>query len=78
MQEELNQFTKNEVWSLFPRTTNMNIIGTKWVFRNKMDAFGAITRNKERLVAKGYNQKKDIDYHETYALIASWKLSNFC
>jgi len=29
MQEELNQFTLNEVWSLVPRTPEMNIIGTK-------------------------------------------------
>jgi len=46
MQEELNQFQYNEVWSLVPRTSEMNIIGTKWVYRNKMDEHGAITRNK--------------------------------
>jgi len=38
----------------------MNIIGTKWVFINKMDEHGVITRNKARLVAKGYNQDKGI------------------
>ena len=31
MQEELNQFTRSEVWSLVLRTSEMNIIGTKWV-----------------------------------------------
>ena len=35
MQEELNQSEYNEVWSLVPRTSKMNIIGTKWVYRNK-------------------------------------------
>jgi len=40
----------------------MNIIGSKWVFRNKLDEDGMITRNKARLVAKGYNQDKGIDY----------------
>jgi len=34
----------------------MNVIGTKWVFRNKMDEDGNKVRNKARLVAKGYNQ----------------------
>ena len=29
MQEELNQFTRNEVWSLIPKTSEMNVIGTK-------------------------------------------------
>ena len=35
MQEELNQFTINDVWSLVPKTSGMNVIGTKWVFRTK-------------------------------------------
>jgi len=48
----------------------MNIIGTKWVFRNKMDEHGVITRNKARLVAKGYNKKEGIDYDEKYAPVA--------
>jgi hypothetical protein len=35
MQEELNNFTQNEVWSLVQRP-KQNVIGTKWVFRNKL------------------------------------------
>jgi len=37
MQEELNQFTRNEVWTLVSRLKDKGIIGTKWVFRNKLD-----------------------------------------
>jgi len=48
----------------------MNVIGTKWVFRNKMDENGNIVRNKGRLVAKGYNQEEGIDFDETCAPIA--------
>ena len=55
MHEELNQFARNEVWFLVHKTDEMNIIGSKWVFRNKLDEDGVITRNKARLVAKGYN-----------------------
>ena len=58
MQEELNQFERNKVWSLVLRPKHHHIIGTKWVFRNKMNEQGVITRNKARLVAKGYNQEK--------------------
>jgi len=58
------------VWTLVPRKHEMNIIGTKWVYRNKMDKHGAITRNKARLVAKGYNQEEEIDFGETYAPVA--------
>jgi hypothetical protein len=31
-------------------------VGTKWVFRNKQDEHGVVTRNKARLVEKGYAQ----------------------
>ncbi|GKB06107.1 retrovirus-related pol polyprotein from transposon TNT 1-94 [Tanacetum coccineum] len=43
---------------------------TKWVFRNKLDENGIVSRNKARLVAQGYNQQEGIDYDETYAAIA--------
>ncbi|GJY37423.1 retrovirus-related pol polyprotein from transposon TNT 1-94 [Tanacetum coccineum] len=70
MQEELNQFIANDVWELVPQPRNMTIIGTKWVFRNKLDENGVVSRNKARLVAQGYNQQEGIDYDETYALVA--------
>ncbi|GJW49461.1 hypothetical protein Tco_0090812 [Tanacetum coccineum] len=37
IQEELNQFIANDAWELVPQPKNMIIIGTKWVFRNKLD-----------------------------------------
>ncbi|GJR72416.1 retrovirus-related pol polyprotein from transposon TNT 1-94 [Tanacetum coccineum] len=70
MQEELNQFIANDVWELVPQPRNMTIIGTKWVFRNKLDENGIVSRNKARLVAQGYNQQEGIDYDETYAPVA--------
>ncbi|GKA65049.1 retrovirus-related pol polyprotein from transposon TNT 1-94 [Tanacetum coccineum] len=70
MQEELNQFIANDIWELVPQPRNMKIIGTKWVFRNKLDENGIVSRNKARLVAKGYNQQEGIDNDETYAPVA--------
>ena len=69
MNDELNEFKRNEVWELVPRPSKTNIIGTKWVLKNKLDEHGLITSNKARLVVKGYNQQQDIDFGETYAPI---------
>jgi hypothetical protein len=57
MQEELNNFKRNKVWSLVERP-KQNVVGTKWVFHNKQDEYGVITRNKACLVAKYYSQVK--------------------
>ncbi|KAK1648225.1 hypothetical protein QYE76_066030 [Lolium multiflorum] len=50
MQEELECFTRNEVWSLVerPKDHRINVIGTKWVFKNKQDEDGIVIRNKAR------------------------------
>ncbi|GJR68782.1 retrovirus-related pol polyprotein from transposon TNT 1-94 [Tanacetum coccineum] len=50
MQEELNQFIANDIWELVPQPRNMTIIGTKWVFRNKLDENGIVSRNKAMIL----------------------------
>ena len=70
MQEELNQFERNNVWELVPRPNNQSVIGTKWIYKYKVDEQGNITRNKARLVAQGYNQEEGIDFEETFAPVA--------
>ena len=73
MHEKLNQFKRNNVWTLVPEPNNHTIIGTRWIFRNKLNENGIIIQNKARLVAKSYNQEEGIDYNETFALIARLK-----
>nr|GEX32423.1 zinc finger, CCHC-type [Tanacetum cinerariifolium] len=67
IKESMNHPLESE---LVPHPRNMKIIGTKWVFRNKLDENGIVSRNKDRLVAQGYNQQEGIDYDETYAPVA--------
>jgi hypothetical protein len=69
MQEELNNFKRNEVWRLVPRP-KQNVVGTKWVFRNKQDEHRVVIRNKARLEAKGYAQVTSLDFEETFAPVA--------
>jgi hypothetical protein len=55
MQEELNKFKRNKVWSLV-EIPKQNIVCNKWVFHSKQDEHEIVTRNKARLVTKGYTQ----------------------
>jgi hypothetical protein len=55
MHEELNNFERNKVWSLVEKPKDCpNVIGSKWIFKNKQDANGIVVRNKARLVAQGF------------------------
>ncbi|KAK1664265.1 hypothetical protein QYE76_052424 [Lolium multiflorum] len=68
MQEELNNFKRNDVWTLMKRPDHCrNVIGTKWVFKNKQDEHGIVIRNKARFVAQGYSQVEGMDFGETFA-----------
>ena len=58
------------MWDLLPKPQHKNIIGRKWVIRNKLNEQGEVVRNKARLVAQGYNQQEGIDYTETFAPVA--------
>ena len=49
---------------------NASVIGTKWVFNNKVDEFGTVSRNKARLVAQGYNQQEGIEFDQIYSHVA--------
>lgn len=70
MEEELDQIEKNNTWTLVPRLVNKNVIGTKWVFGNKLNEDGVVVRNKARLVCKVYVHEEGEDYGETFAPVA--------
>lgn len=67
MQNEFLEFDINEVTEMVPKPANVNVIGTKWIFKNKADEHGNVIRNKARLVAQGYSQVEGLDYDETFA-----------
>jgi hypothetical protein len=48
----------------------VNVIGTKWVFKNKQGEDSEVVRNKAHLVAQGYSQVEGQDFGETFAPIA--------
>ena len=62
MKEEIEQIKKNKTWILVPRPDDKNVIGTKWVYKNKLDENGEVTRNKASLFCKGYTKEDGIGY----------------
>jgi hypothetical protein len=54
------------VWTLVPRPSDHNVIGTKWIFKKKSNEHGTGIRNKARLVA----QIEGVDFDETFAPVA--------
>jgi hypothetical protein len=67
MHEELENFERNQVWILVGSPRDVNIIKTKWVFKNKQREDGEVVRNKACLVAQGYSQVEDLNFEETFA-----------
>ncbi|XP_037494559.1 uncharacterized protein LOC119370448 [Jatropha curcas] len=61
---------KNETWILVPRPLNKHVIGTKWVFKLKLNSDGSINKHKARYVVKGYAQQQGVDFTETFAPVA--------
>jgi hypothetical protein len=48
----------------------VNVIGTKWSFKNKQGEDGEIMSNKAHLVAQGYSQLEGLDLGETFSPFA--------
>ena len=70
MNDELDQIEKSQTWEIVPRPKGMNVIGTKWIFKNNFNEDVKAIRNKSRLVCKGYAQIEGIDFEENFAPMA--------
>nr|GEV07054.1 putative reverse transcriptase domain-containing protein [Tanacetum cinerariifolium] len=75
IKESRNHPLENVIGNLNQRTLRSQAQNkrTKWVFINKLDENGIVSRNKATLVAQGYKQQKGIDYDETYASVARFE-----
>jgi hypothetical protein len=70
MHEELENFERNQVCTLVDPPRDVNVIGTKCVFKNKLGEDGEVVRNKARLVAQGYSQVEGLDFEKTFSPVA--------
>ena len=77
MDEEMTALYKNEAWNLVELLTKRKPIGTKWVFKKKMNVEGKVEKYKSRLVAKGYSQVEGIDFGEIFSRVAKLNCIRF-
>jgi hypothetical protein len=70
MHEELENFQRNQIWTLVDPPRDVSVTGTKWVFKNIQEEDGEVVRNMDHLVAQGYNQVEGLDFGETFASVA--------
>lgn len=71
MEKEMQSLHQNKVWELVEHPVGRKLIGSKWVFKRKVDANGDVERFKARLVAQGFNQK--YDYEETFSPVVRFE-----
>ena len=57
----------DHTWELVELPPKIKPIGCKWIFKRKLKPDGTIDKYKTRLVAKGYKQKQNVDYFDTYS-----------
>ena len=70
MKEELDALSKNHTWDLVTLPPGKSMVGCKWIYKIKTHSDGSIERYKTHLITKCFTQEYEIDYEETFALVA--------
>jgi hypothetical protein len=70
MVEEMIALDKNEALDLVELSTGRNPIGSKWIFKTKLNAKGKVEKYKAWLVAKGYSQIEGIYFGEIFSHVS--------
>ena len=73
MEEEVKSMHKNDVWELDEPPQDRQVIGSKWVFKRKIDSGTSVERYKARLVTQGFTQKPGLDYDETFCPVVRFE-----
>ena len=64
---EIESILRNHTWQLDDLPPGNKPLGSKWIFKRKMKPDGTIDKYKAKLIVKGYREKEDLDYFDTYS-----------
>jgi len=67
MELEIDNLIKSNTWDLIIKPNNNSVIKGRWVLNKKLNLDNSIKKYKARWVAKGFQQKYNINYKETFA-----------
>ena len=67
MVDEYQALIDNDTWRLVPRPPGANVVTSKWIYKHKFHSDGSLARHKARWVVRGFTQRHDIDYDETFS-----------
>ena len=67
---EMWALEKNKTWEIRVLPKEHKTVWWKWVLVLKYKAYGTIDKHKARLGSKGFTQTYEIDYFETFSLVA--------
>jgi hypothetical protein len=71
MDEEFQALVQNNTWTLVPRPPNANLVTGKWIFKHKLLSDGTLDRYRARWVLRGFTQRPDVDFDETFSPIVN-------
>ena len=70
MVEEYQSIMKNDVWDIMPRPEGKSVVRSRWLYKIKHGADGAIEKYTAIFFARGFSQKEGVDYDDTFAPMA--------
>ncbi|KAE8187238.1 hypothetical protein CF335_g7232 [Tilletia laevis] len=76
--EQYDALMGMNAWEIVELPKGANIVGSRWVYKLKVDEHGNAARHKARLVAQGFTQRPGEDYTSTFAPVARLDAVRLC
>lgn len=68
--KEMESLDKNVMWDPVKFLNGRNLVGSKWVFKKKLNVVGQFDKYKAWLVMKGHSQVEGVNIGEIFSLVA--------